>query len=87
MIMPPAVGVNIPGASFYRNSLRLPTPLILNLLKDERSRQPQQTDTAYRLVYWGARRARFSPYFLLSLMRASRVTSPRRRRAAFSSPL
>ena len=28
----------------------------------------------YRLVYCGARRARLRPYFLLSLMRASRVT-------------
>ena len=85
--MPPAVGVNIPVGVIFQNSLRLPTPLILNLLKDERTTSRNGADTAYRLVYCGARRARFSPYFLLSLMRASRVTSPRRRRAAFSSPL
>jgi len=30
----------------------------------------------YRFVYWGAFRARFSPYFLRSFIRASRVSSP-----------
>src|SRR5690348_1298680 len=31
---------------------------------------------AYRFVYWGAFRARFSPYFFRSFIRASRVSRP-----------
>src|SRR6266536_3984080 len=33
-------------------------------------------EVRYLFVYWGALRARFSPYFLRSFIRASRVSSP-----------